>query len=253
MQPLTIASIVFACVFGSALLGMLLHAAVPEHHLSQDSKDVVKLATGLLATMAALVLGLLTASAKGTFDTMDSEITHSAANIVLLDRLLAQYGPETKATRDLLREAVTYRLALTWPEERSQPTRTDAPATTPSVERIQRDIRQLSPQNAAQRWLQSRALTISSDLAGTRWLMFTQTGNSIPVVFLVVLIVWLAVLFVSFDLLAPRNATVVAALLLCALSVSGSIFLILEMSRPLEGLTKVSSVPLHYALSQLGQ
>ena len=248
-----IASIVFACVFGSALLGMLLRAAVPVDHLNSESKDVVKLAMGLIATMAALVLGLLTASAKGTFDTLDSEIKQGAAKIILLDRVLAQYGPEAKDTRDLIRQAVVYRLSLTWPEDTSSPAQVEAPQTTPTVEGIQAGIRSLSPQNDTQRWLQSKAMTISEDLAAARWLMFVQVSSSVPLLFLVVLVVWLAVLFGSFGLFAPRNVTVIAALALCALSVSGSIFLILEMSRPLEGLIKVSSAPLHYALSQLGR
>ena len=252
-SSIAIASIVFACVFGSALLGMLVRSAVPEDHLNAESKDVVKLAMGLIATMAALVLGLLTASAKSSFDTLDSELTQGAANIILLDRVLAQYGSETKDMRDLLRQAVVYRLSLTWPEETSRPTRVDAPETTPTVEGIQARIRALSPQNDSQRWLQSRAMTISGNLGAARWLMFVQFSSTIPLLFLIVLVVWLAVLFASFGLFAPRNVTVIAALALCALSVAGSIFLILEMSRPLEGLIKVSSAPLHYALSHLGQ
>jgi hypothetical protein len=232
---------------------MLLRAVVPAHHLGGDSKDVVKLAMGLIATMAALVLGLLTASAKSSFDTLDSEIKQGAANVVLLDRVLAQYGPETNETRDLLRQTVAYRLAQTWPDDASRSTRVEAPQTTPSVEGLQGRIRQLAPQNDAQRWLQSQALTLSGDLAAARWLIFAQAGNSLPVPFVVVLVLWLAVLFASFGLMAPRNATVIAALMLCALSVAGSIFLILEMSRPLEGVIKVSGAPLRYALSHLGQ
>jgi len=232
---------------------MLVRTAVPVDHLNSESKDVVKLAMGLIATMAALVLGLLTASAKSSFDTLDSEVKQGAANIILLDRVLAQYGPETKDTRDLLRQAVVYRLKVTWPEEASRPTQLDTPETTPTVEGIQARIRALSPQNDGQRWLQSKAMTISGDLAAARWLMFAQVSSAIPLLFLVVLVVWLTVLFGSFGVLAPRNATVIAALALCALSVSGSIFLILEMSRPLEGLIKVNSAPLHFALSHLGQ
>lgn len=253
MSAFAIASIVFACVFASALLGMLLRATVPGDHLNPDSKDVVKLAMGLLATMAALVLGLLTASAKSSFDTWDNEVKESAAKIILLDRVLAQYGPETKDVRDLLRGAVAFRLAQTWPEDKSQAAKFDSAATTPSVEAIEGRIRALSPQNDSQRALQSRAQQITADLLATRWLLFAQAGNSIPLPFLVVLVFWLSVLFVSFGLLAPRNATVIAALLLCALSVSGSIFLILEMDTPLAGLLKISSAPLRYALSQLGQ
>jgi len=253
MQPLIISSIVFACVFGSALLGMLLRTAVPDHHVSQDSKDVVKMAMGLLATMAALVLGLLTASAKSSFDTVDSEVQQSAAHIILLDRVLAQYGPETKETRDMLRQALAYRIQLTWPDDSSRATRVEAPEMTPTIEGIQSRVRALSPQSDAQRDLQSKALSLIGELTATRWLVFAQAGNSVPMVFLIVLVLWLAVLFISFGLLAPRNATVVVALLFCALSVAGSIFLILEMGHPLAGSIKVSGAPLRFALAHLGQ
>jgi hypothetical protein len=254
MQSITIASIVFACVFGSAVLGMLLRTAVPEQHLNADSKDVVKLAMGLIATMAALVLGLLTASAKGAFDTQSSEVEHLAANTILLDRVLAQYGPDTKDTRELLRQTVILRVAQMWPEEGSGATPADvASQAKPAAEGIEGKIRALSPQNDDQRALQARALSIGGDLIQTRWLLFAQMVSPIPMPFLVVLVFWLSILFISFGVFAPRNGTVIAALVLCALAVSGSVFLILELNHPFTGLVKVSSAPLHYALAHLGQ
>jgi hypothetical protein len=253
MTSLEIAGITFACIFGGALLGMFLRTVLPEHHLSPDSKDVVKVGMGLIATMAALVLGLLTGSAKGTFDTQDAELKHMAANVILLDRTLAHYGPETKSIRDQIRRAIEYKLAATWPEDGSA-TRVDTSETTPAVEGIEDAIRALSPQNDVQRALQSRALQISGDLMQTRWLMFgQQAGNSIQTPLLVVLVFWLAALFASFGLFAPRNATVIAVLCASALSVSGAILLILEMNQPFQGLVKVSSAPLRYTLAHLGQ
>src|SRR5438874_1880817 len=180
--------IAFACVFGGALLGMFLRGVLPEHHLSRDSKDVVKLGMGLLGTMAALVLGLLIASAKGSFDTQNTEVKQAAAKIVLLDRALAQYGPETKDARDMIRRSVAFRLAVTWPEDGSAPGRFDTPETTPTLERIETNIRDLSPQNDGQRWLQSRALQIASDLQQTRWLLFGGAGDAIQVPFLVLVV-----------------------------------------------------------------
>ena len=252
-SSIVISSIVFVCIFCSALLGTWVRASLPVNHLDGESRDVTKLAIGLIATMAALVLGLLTASAKSSFDTIDSEIKHGAAQIILLDRVLAQYGPETQDTRALLRQAIAFRLNLTWPEDTSHTAQVEVPGTTPSVEGIEARIHALSPQNDAQHWLQSRALAISSDLMAARWLMFAQAGNTIPMPFLVVLVLWLIVLFASFGLLAPRNATVITILAICALSVAGSVLLILEMNQPLSGLIKVSSAPLRYALSHLGQ
>jgi len=253
VSSVAIAWITFACVFGASLLGMFLRKVLPDEHLSADSKDTVKLAMGLIATMAALVLGLLTGSAKSTFDTQDNEVKQGAANIVVLDRTLAHYGPETRDIRDLIRQAVVFRLGVTWPEDGSKPGRLDVPEATPAVEGIEDKIRALSPQTDSQRALQSRALQVAGEILQLRWLLLGQAGNPVQTPLLVVLIFWLAALFASFGLFAPRNATVLAVLLVAALSVSGSIFLILEMNRPFAGLLKISSAPLRFALSHLGQ
>jgi len=253
MSPTEIALIVFACVFGGAVLGMFLRILTPEHHLSQDSQDVIKLGMGLIATMAALVLGLVIATAKTSYDTQNEAVKRSAAKALLLDRTLASYGPETKQTRDLLRRIIAYRLEEIWPEDRSQPTGLDGPPAVPTAQEFEARILQLSPRNDTQRWLQSQALQISSDIMETRWLVLGGLGSSVPLPFLVVVVFWLTIIFGSFGLFAPRNVTVVAVLFLCALSVAGSIFLILEMDQPFKGLMKISSAPLRYTLSQLGQ
>ena len=125
MSPTEIALIVFACVFGGALLGMLLRVVMPEHHLSEDSKDVIKLGMGLIATIAALVLGLVIATAKSSYDTQDAAIKHTAAKILLLDHVLADYGPETKEMRDLIRRILARKIDQIWPEERSQSAKAD--------------------------------------------------------------------------------------------------------------------------------
>jgi hypothetical protein len=253
MGESAIALIVFAFVFGSALLGLFLRAMLPDHHLSSESKDVVKLAMGLIATMAALVLGLLTASAKSSFDVQNAETVHSAADIIRLDRALARYGAETKEIRDLLKRAVAFRIHLTWPEDGSGPGPLDSPEMTRAAEHLEDKIRELSPRNDVQREFKARAPQISGDLLATRWLRMAQLSNPVPLLFLVILVFWLSILFGTFGLFAPRNATVIAALVLCAVAVSGSTFLILEMHRPFEGLMKISSAPMRYALSQLGQ
>jgi hypothetical protein len=251
MSALAIAVIVFACVFGGALLGMLLRAALPEHHLSTDSKDVVKLGMGLIATMAALVLGLLIASTKGSYDTQRSELTQMSTNIILLDRVLAHYGPETKEARNLLRHSVVRVLDQIWPEDSSQPAQLDP--TAAGAEPLYDKIQALAPQNEAQRSLQAKALSTTTDIAQTRWLMFEQQGSSIPMPFLVVLVFWLTIIFVSFGLYAPPNATVFMTLFVCAVSVSGAIFLILQLDRPFEGPIQIPSTPLRTALAHLGQ
>ena len=252
MNPTLVASIVFACVFGGAMLGMRLRGIMPEHHLSEDSKDVIKLGMGLIATIAALVLGLVIATAKSSYDTQDAAVKHSAAKIMLLDRVLAHYGPEAAETRDLLRRAVSYKVDEIWPEERPQSS-SNTPRELPAGDVIVERIQQLSPQNDNQRGIQSRALQIGSEIMETRWFISGSVGSSVQLPFLIIIVFWLTMLFASFGLFAPRNATVIAVLFVCALSVAGAIFLILEMDQPFSGLMKVSSSPLRFALSHLGQ
>jgi hypothetical protein len=243
--------IVFALVFGSALLAMFVHSLLPEEHLSSDSKDVVKLGIALIATMSALVLSLLVASAKSAFDTRSNQLVEASADIVLLDRALARYGPETKEARSLVQRSTAETLERFWPTRGKGSIALDARANP--VEALYDKIEALTPQSEAQRSMQSQALTLAAAVGRTRLLLFEHLGTSIPVPFLVVLVFWLCIIFASFGLFAPRNVTVITVLCVCALSVAGAIFLILELDRSFEGLLQVSSAPLRAALAQLGR
>ena len=235
MSPMGISTLMFVCVFGGALCGLLLRATLPQRHLSADSTDIVKLGIGLVATMAALVLALLIASAKSSYDALRSDLTQMAVNLVLLDRVLASYGPETHEARQGLRRAVAHMLTRMWPEDRAQRTQL-APTDqglggfiSARTGGLYATLQALTPQQDAQRALQAEALSLTRTLGQTRWLMFEQEGTSIPMPFLVVLIAWITIIFVSFGLLAPPNGTVIATLFVCALSVAGAIFLILAL------------------------
>ena len=248
---MAIAWIVFACLFGGALLGMLLRAALPEHHLSGDAKDVVKVAIALIATMGALVLSLLISSEKSAYDTRNGELVQMSTDIVLLDRVLAHYGPEAKDARALFRSLVTAGIERLWPSNSAQATGFNL-ATSPA-EALYDKIEELSPQTESQRSLQTQALTMAMGLGHTRFLLLEQARSSISLPFLIVLVFWLTIIFVSFGLFAPAYPTVTAALLVCALSVSGAVFLILDLDRSFEGMLQVSSAPLRQALARLGQ
>jgi Protein of unknown function (DUF4239) len=243
--------IVFALVFGSALLSMFVHRLLPEEHLSSDSKDVVKLGIALVATMSALLLSLLVASAKSAFDTRSNQLVEASADMIMLDRALARYGPDTKEARSLLQRSVATTIERFWPAEGAKRIAID-PGASP-VEALYDKIEALAPQSDLQRSMQSQALTLAADVGRTRLLLFEHLGSSIPVPFLVVLVFWLCIIFASFGLFAPRNATVITVLCVCALSVAGAIFLILELDQSFEGLLQVSSAPLRAALAQLGR
>jgi hypothetical protein len=251
MNDLLISLLVFAVIFGGALIGAAVRPLLSEGHFQPDSKDVVKMATGLIGTLAALVLGLLIASAKTSFDQKTSQVRQLTATIILLDDLLAQYGPEAVAVRNRLRQSIQPLANRIWHEEgisAGNPAHFESSAQSSAFEN---ELEGLSPKNDAQRALQSRAVQAFTEGAQTRLQLFTQTGGSIPVPFLIILIFWLSAIFVSFTLFAQTNLVVTTSLLVCALSFACAIFLILELDNPFTGLMGISSATLRTALSPL--
>jgi Protein of unknown function (DUF4239) len=252
LTPIAVSSIAFAVILGGAFSGTFLRNALPGRHLADDAKDIVWLGTGLIGTIAALVLGLLIASAKGSYDTQSSQVQHITADVVLLDRLLAQYGPEAHPIRELLRQAMDPLVERIW-RENSALTAKDSPfAATAASEEAFAKIGELAAQTEAQHSLKARAIQLSTDLAQTRLLLFEQAGKSIPTPFLAILVFWLAIIFASFSLFARLNPTLVVALTVFALSAAAALFLILEMGEPFAGLMQISSAPLRNALAPIG-
>jgi hypothetical protein len=251
MNSVEMGSITFAFAFGGAMLGMVLRSAMPEHHRNSDSKDAVKVTMALVSTMAALVLGSLIASAKSSYDTQKNELTELSSKAILLDRVLAHYGPEGKQARDELRNSVVNAIDQMWSNGGTGLAQT-APSST-SSEALYDDVQTLSPKTDAQHSAQSQALNLVISLGQTRWLMYEQRASSGSIPLLVVLIFWLTALFISFGLFAPRNATVYITLLVSAISVSFAIFLILELYNPYVGAIRLSDAPLRTALAHLGQ
>jgi hypothetical protein len=253
MTPTTIGVISTTCMFGGALIGLGLQRLLPRHHLSRESQDVVKLGAGVIATVTALVLGLLVSSAKSSFDAMNTRITQASATVIILDRTLAEYGPEAKKVREQLRRSVERIVHEIWPEERTNVPAVAAIERGGAIEAVQTVLRELAPQNNDQRQLLAQARQFASDVSQSRWMLVEEAQNELPNTFLVVLVLWLTILFLSFGLFAPRNATVVVALFICACTMSAAIFLILEMNGPLDGFIKVSSAPMRKALELLGK
>ncbi|MBM3543175.1 MAG: DUF4239 domain-containing protein [Alphaproteobacteria bacterium] len=251
MTAFSVATIVLVCVLAGALSGMLLSNVLPKEHLSSDAKDVIKVTMAMIATLAALVLGLLTASAKNSLDDKENAVKAWASQVILLDRTLAEYGPETQQARDLLKRTVAMRINQVWSGS-DQHVSPEILTKGQGIEGVQQALLALTPENDAQRWLKSTALEITKNIAASRWLMAQQIASNMRWAFLVVLIFWLSVIFASFGLFAPRNYLVVAALFVAGLSVAGSIFLILEMDQPYSGFIKVRPDPLRLALEQLG-
>lgn len=250
MSTVTLSIIVFVCVFGAALLGILLRRLLPEHHFNSDTKDTVKLAMGFVGTMSALILGLLVASAKDSYDKQASGVTQMAAKVIYLDRMLASFGPETKDVRALYRRVVEQITKRMWPDASSGESQLDPSAS--HAEELLTAIEALTPKSDLQNTLKSQAVSTTLDLGQLRWLEYEQAGAAASRPMLTILIFWLAVLFASFGMFAPKNGTAVSALFLGALSLTGAIFLILELGSPFTGPLQIPKAPFLDAITHLG-
>jgi hypothetical protein len=246
MSPLIIGLVVFISAFCAGLLGMFLNARLPDTHLEADSKDVIKLVMGLIGSMAALVLGLLVASANSNYNAQTSELQALSANVVLLDRILLSYGPEAKGVRQQIRGAVTAAHDRIWSKEGLKPADLDAAG------RITQQMQALTPKTEAARAAQSRATQLAETIMQTRLLMSQQQESaSIPGVFLGALVFWICALFLGFGLLARFNLTLASSFFVGAFSVAAAIFLILELNEPYRGFLQISDAPLRRALAQI--
>ena len=250
MSSILIAAVVFGCSLGAALIGT--YVRLPERHLDTDSRDVVKLVMGLIATMSALVLSLLIASASRSYDQQKNELNTISADIVLLDRTLEFYGPDAMEVRDRLRDLVLQTHDRIWSPNGVRPEMLAGAETQSSAKANIERLLSFSPKTELQRLLLSRAIQASDGIARSRLLMISQLGSSIAWPFLMVLVFWIGMLFLGFGLFARFNTTVIMALLVGALSVAGAIFLILELNDPYRGLMRISDDPLRSAISQIG-
>jgi hypothetical protein len=251
MNDLLISLLVFVVIFGGALVGMVVRPLLSESHLQPESRDVVKMATGLIGTLAALVLGLLIASAKSSFDQKTNQVRQMTASIIVLDDLLAQYGPQAAPARTRLRQIIEPVADRIWNEQKAPPGRPVHFEQSAQSSAFEKELENLAPDNDAQRALQSRAIQAFTQGAQTRLLLFAQAGASIPAPFLIILVFWLGAIFVSFTLFAKANLVVMASLFVCALSFAGAIFLVLELDNPFAGLMGISSATLRNALLPL--
>lgn len=253
MSSLLIAFIIFACMLSGIALGRYLRTVLPEHHRQADSKDILVTSAGMMATLIALIIGLLVSSANDSFNMTKASITQGGANIITIDYYLSRYGSEAEAVRVLLRQSLITGIERIWPNENPQVTDLAKIEAATETADVYNKISELLPLSNAQKYFKSQALKLSADMMQSRWLLIEQSQTNLPTVFLVILTCWLFILFTQFGLLAPPNLTAMSSLFVCALSISGAVFLILELNHPLEGSIKVSNTPLYKALSLIGK
>ena len=244
----------FLCPLAGTGIGMALRRRLPEHHLSRDSLDVIKLAMGLMATLVALTLGLLIQSASRYRATIETEYRLILASIVHLDEYLQAYGPEAGEIRLHVRQIAARGFQARWPNEDFGPTGPEPDPAKSQFTEVQRQIVGLEPGDAAQRWFQSQALQITNRLSDLRWLVINQEATTAPLlpVFILIFLSCIAI-FGSFSLSVQPNPTVFAVISLTALAIAGATFLIVEMNNPFHGLLYISSQGARAVMAVIGR
>jgi hypothetical protein len=253
MDSYLLASIVFACVFAGSMLGLWLNAWLPENHRSVASHDAIKLGTGMISILASLVLGLLTASIKNSFDATDGQIRTFAANLILLDQTLRDSGPDAGNARKLLHDYTARAIEDQWPQETGQRVQMEDSSSWQLLHDARLAIVELPATDPYHQALRGSALVLMDGILETRWLLIERAESSIQPVFLVILIAWIVLIFVSFGYNAPRNATVVSAFFICSVALAACLFIITEMDTPFDGLIVISSHAMRDALAHMSQ
>lgn len=251
MNPVGLSLAVAATVFVGGVIGLHLHRILPPEHLTRETQDVVRLGTGMLSVLASLVLGLLISTAKTSSDTTDRAMRGFAAELILLDETLRDYGDTARPPRTILRQYAERALEDHWPASPDATAHIDNRATGMLLERVREQIRALKPVDDGQRWLQGEALTVSTSLLRQRWLLIEQAGETVRPLVLAILVSWIFFIFASFGLNAPRHATVVTAFLVSSIAIGCSVFLILALDRPFEGPLRISSEPMRNVLAHM--
>lgn len=249
MSNIIIGFISFVAIFGGVLVGRFAARRLPSRHLTAETQSAVTVSVAVIGTLSALVLGLMISSANSSFSARSDEIRQLSLQLIRVDRNLRRYGPEANDVRTKLHAWADVKIQQLFPEK-SHPQPSSQTAIV-MLEGVQDALLALTPANERQKYLHTLCLTLSSQIIQARWVLEIRAGHSIPAPFLLLLIFWLAIVFVSFGLFAPANPTAMIALLLCSIAVAGGIVLIEDLDNPGSGFIQLPSDSLRKALVEI--
>jgi hypothetical protein len=228
LNPVIIGLITFAVVQAGAVAGWAIRQRLPKHHLTDETKGLVSVSMAVVATVSALVLGLLISNANTSFSALAGEVTTLSAQILRLDQMLRRYGRDTDPARETLRQYAERKTSDLFPDDPAD-VRLGNPSTYELLQRLEDSLLDFKPANPRDQWWLGQAMTLAAKIGDTRWLLAQQVGQGTPKAFVALLIFWLTLLFASFGLFAPPNLTSAVTLTLCALAVAGAVGMILEL------------------------
>ena len=247
MNEVRIAVFVFICLAGASLGAMFLYERLPSHQRQDDTHAVVRLIAGIFTVLTSLVLSLMITSAKGRFDVVNQDVHRYATELILLDRMLVLYGPETGAARRELRAYAERAANGRWNAEGGH---SDATSER-LIEQLGTGLRMLAPTHDPQLSIWNDIRDQYRKVLELRWALVEQAEGSIPRPLVLMLVAWLVLIFISFGFRAPRNAVIVTSFIAAAALMGGAIYLIVDMDAPFEGPIQVSPAPLERALAEM--
>ena len=249
-SPVVIGLVVFAVVLTGAFAGAMVKRRVPQHHLTEETKGLVSVSMALVATISALVLGLLLSNANSSFNAVQGQVTTLSAEILRLDQLLLRYGPETKLARQKLSEYAERKKDDLFPNNPAD-VQLGSQSTYELLQEVEELVLAIKPDNARDQWWLAQATTLASKIGDTRFFLAQQAGQGTPKAALLLLVFWLILLFASFTLFAPSNLISTVTVTLCAFAVAGAVGMILELERGFGGIVHVSPVPMNHVVAVL--
>jgi hypothetical protein len=240
----------FAAILGGAFAGAEARNRLPKQQLTDETKSLVSVSTGVVAMVAALVLGLLISNANTKFTQLGGEVTALSAQILRLDHILRRYGTDAEPARKTLLQYAEHKAADFFPDDPAD-VRIGNPSTYEFLQRLEDMLLALKPANSRDQWWLSQGLILAGKIGDTRWLIAQQVGQGTPKTFVALLVFWLALLFASFGLFAPPNLTSAITLVLCALAVAGAVAMFLELEQGFGGIVRISPEPMRQAVKTL--
>lgn len=256
------AVVLFGVLLAASAGGVIVRPYLSERHLNREVIELLQIFVSMLVTFAAIVLGLLTTSAKTAFDAVSTDVNNFSSSLVEFDRTMAEYGPETAAIRTALAGYAEAVIAQTWRSSDlptalrgGPPTSTgeglDKPNVGDALENIKLSVLELQPHTPLQHELRDIAIQQGRHVIQLRWQLWSESQTSISIEFYSVMVFWLMIVFFSIGLSMPRNALAFTGMLLCALSIASAMFAILDMDTPFGGFLSVSYGPLVDAVATI--
>lgn len=252
MTPLFAAFVVALVMMAGALGGALLRKHLPSRHFDAETMEVVKLGLGFLATLSALVMGLVISSSKASYDARAEMVHSTAALIIQFDASLWQIGPEAEPIRQVLKEELRSTMKRVW-KARGVVDMPDPAASKQVVVHLDKMLFELSVSGEMQRQAMANAFQQLAELSRINASAFTQHGSDVIMPLLAVVVCWMMLNVGGWNLFAPANRMVMGVNLICSLSVASAIFLILELDQPFNGVISISDAPMRAALVRLSE